>query len=85
MTIARCTRLPAFCQVSRCLLLPLGRIVIVLAVFVFAVVLALRGHSPEAITGPVLALVAIVVAAADRLVGVQHVQHVPHGSALPTP
>jgi hypothetical protein len=43
----------------------------VLAVLVLAVVFALRGYSPEAITGPALVLVAGVIAAADRLVGAQ--------------
>jgi hypothetical protein len=48
------------------------RTVIVLAVLVLAVVFALRGYAPEAITGPVLVLVAGAIAAADRLVvGVQ--------------
>lgn len=83
MTIARCSRPPASCQVSPCCpLLSIGRIVIVLAVFVLAVVLALRGYSPVAITGPMMVLVAVAVAAADRLVVVQRVRPV---SALPTP
>ncbi len=83
MIISRCSRLPACCQGFRCCpLLSIGRIVILLAIFVYAVVLVLRGYSPGAITGPVLVLVAVAVAAADQLVGVQRVRPV---SALPTP
>ncbi|MGH3961706.1 MAG: hypothetical protein ACRDRY_00370 [Pseudonocardiaceae bacterium] len=82
MIIARCLGLPVPCRRScGCLLLSTCRIVIVLAVLVLAVVLALRGYPPEAITGPVLVLVVGAVAAADRLVGVQRVQTV---SASPT-
>lgn len=44
--------------------------VVVLVVVVLAVVLALRGYPPKAITGPVLVLVGGAVAAVDRLVGV---------------
>lgn len=83
MIIARCSRPPASCHVSPCCpLLSIGRIVIALAIFVLAVVLARRGYSPGAITGPVLVLVTVAVAAADRLIGVQRVRPV---SALPTP
>jgi hypothetical protein len=51
-------------------LLSICRVVVVLVVVVLAVVLALRGYPPKAITGPVLVLVGGAVAAVDRLVGV---------------
>jgi hypothetical protein len=51
-----------------------------LVVLILAVLFALRGYAPEAIIGPVLALVAGAVATIDRLVGVQRVRPV---SALP--
>ena len=71
------------CHVSPCCpMMSIGHIVVVLAVFVLAVVLALRGYTPGAITGPLLVLVAVSVEAADQLVGVQQVRPV---SALPTP
>jgi hypothetical protein len=41
-------------------------------VLILAAILALRGYTPGAITGPVLMLVAGAVTAAGRLVGVQH-------------
>jgi hypothetical protein len=72
MIIACCLRLPVSCRGPRCWPpLSICRTVIVLAVLVLAVVFALRGYSPEAITGPALVLVAGVIAAADRLVGAQ--------------
>ncbi|MGH3934362.1 MAG: hypothetical protein ACRDS1_05200 [Pseudonocardiaceae bacterium] len=83
MITIRCSTLPISCRASRCCpLLSICRIVVVLAVLVLAVVLALRGYAPAAITGPVLVLVAGAVAAADRLIGVQRVRPV---SALPAP
>jgi hypothetical protein len=81
MIIMRCSTLPVSRQTSRCCpLRSICRIVVVLTVLVLAVVLALRGYAPEAITGPVLVLVAGAVAAADRLVGAQRVRAV---STLP--
>jgi hypothetical protein len=72
MITACCLRLPVSCRGPRCWPpLSICRTVIVLAVLVLAVVFALRGYSPEAITGPALVLVAGVIAAADRLVGAQ--------------
>jgi hypothetical protein len=69
MVIARCSRRP-ICWGSCCgRLLSICRVV-VLVVVVLAVVLALRGYPPKAITGPVLVLVGGAVAAVDRLVGV---------------
>lgn len=83
MTIARCSRPPASCHVSPCCSLPsIGHIVIVLAVFILAVVLALRSYSSGAITSLMMVLVLLAVAAADRLIDVQRVRPV---SALPTP
>lgn len=77
MMIVRCLRLPVSCRRSCCCLpLPICRMVIVLAVLVLAVILALRGYPPGAITGPVLVLVAGAVAAADRLVGLRQVRTV---------
>lgn len=69
MITNRCSTLPVPCRGSPCCppLLPIWRIVVVLAVLVLAVILALRGYPPEAITGPVLVLVAGAVAAADRV------------------
>jgi hypothetical protein len=70
MTIVRCSRLLASYRGSRCCpLLSIGRIVIVLVVLILAVILVVQGYPPEAITGPVLVLLAGAVAAADRLVG----------------
>ena len=80
MVIARCSGLPVSCGLRCCPLLPICRMVMVLVVLVVAVVLALRGYSPEAITGPVLVLLVGAVAAADRLVDVRRVRPV---SALP--
>jgi hypothetical protein len=81
--IARCLRRPACCHGGRCcLLLSICRIVIALAVLILAMVLALRGYPLEAITGPLLVLVAGAVAASDRLVDGQRVRT---GSALPAP
>jgi hypothetical protein len=82
MIIACCSGLPISCRGPRCWPpLSMCRTVIVLAVLVLAVVFALRGYAPEAITGPVLVLVAGAIAAADRLVvGVQRGRAV---SALP--
>lgn len=72
MITACCSGLPVCCRGPRCWPpLLICRTVIVLAVLVLAVVFALRGYSPEAITGPALVLVAGAIAAADRLVGVQ--------------
>jgi len=69
-------REPQYRLVSAC------RIVIVLIVLILAMVLALRGYSPEAITGPVLVLVVGTVGVVDRLVGVQSVQAVSTVPAL---
>lgn len=83
MITVRCLKPPICCRGSCCCCYPLlsiCRIVIVVAVLVLAVVLALRGYPPEAITGPVLVLVAGAVAAVDRLLGVQRVRT---ASALP--
>jgi hypothetical protein len=72
MIIAWCSGLPVSCRGSRCWPpLSICRTVIVLAVLVLAVIFAVRGYAPEAITGPVLVLVAGGIAAADRLVGIQ--------------
>ncbi len=81
MDIAPRSLLPGSCRESRCCpLLWVCRVVIVLAVLILAVVLALRGYPPEAITGPVLVLVAGAVTAANRLAGAQH-----RRSATPKP
>lgn len=65
-----CSTLPASCRTPRCCspLLSICRIVVVLAALVLAVILALRGHPPQAITAPALVLVAGAAVAADRLV-----------------
>jgi hypothetical protein len=77
MTIARGSCPLASYRGSRCCpLLSIGRIVIVLAVLILAVVLAVQGYPPETITGPVLALVAGAVAAADRLIGMERMRSV---------
>ncbi len=83
MIIVRCLKLPDSCRRLRYrLLLPICRIVIVLAVLVLAVVLALRSYPPGSIIGLVLVLITVAITAADRLVGVQRVHTV---SALPAP
>lgn len=71
MITARCSTLSLCYRGPRYPLLSTRCIVIVLAMLVLAVVLALRGYSPQAITGPVLVLVVGTVAAAERLIGVQ--------------
>jgi hypothetical protein len=79
--VERLSLLPVFCG-SRCWPLVVCRVVLVLVILVLAVVLALRGYAPGAITGGVLVLVEGAVAVADRLVGSQCVRSV---SALPAP
>jgi len=63
-------------------LLSACRIVVVLTVLALAVVLAVRGYPPEAITGPIVVLVAGTVAAADRLVGMPRTRPVSPQAAL---
>jgi hypothetical protein len=71
-----------FCRGSCCCpLLWICRVVVVLAVLIFAVILAVRGYPPGAITGPVLMLVAGAVTAAGRLVGAQHERSITTTSA----
>lgn len=73
MDITRRLLLPDSCHWSCCCpLLWICRVVVVIAVLILAVVFALRGYPPEAITGPMLVLVAGAVTAAGRLVGAQH-------------
>jgi len=72
MVTTRCLSFPIPYRGSYCYPLLSGcRIVVVLAVLVLAVVLTLRGYPPEAITGPILVLVAGTVAATDRLFGLE--------------
>lgn len=83
MITTYCLRLPVCCRGPRCWPpLSICRTLIVLVVLVLAVVFALRGYSPEAITGPALVLVVGVIAAADRLVGAQQARP---ALALPSP
>jgi hypothetical protein len=80
MISTRLSSLPVSCGSWCYPLLSIFRMVIMLVVLILAVLFALRGYAPEAIIGPVLALVAGAVATIDRLVGVQRVRPV---SALP--
>ena len=66
-----------------CPMLWICRVVVVLAVLVLAVVLALHGYPPAAITGPVLVLAVGAVGAANRLAGnhaVEPHRARPHGA-----
>lgn len=84
MVIVRCLSLPTLptYRGSRCCSWPsIGRIVVVVTVFVVAAVLAVKGYPPDEITGEMLVLVAGAIAAADRLVSVDPVQP---ACALPT-
>ena len=80
MITVRCSTLSLYYRGPRYLLVPACRIVIVLAVVVLAMVLVVRGYSPESITGPVLVLMGGAIAVAERFNGVQGVQAV-----APTP
>lgn len=82
MITVRCSTLSLHYCGSRYLLVPTCRIVIVLAVVVLAVVLVVRGYSPEAITGPVLVLGGGAVAVAEQFSGVQGVQAVSPAPSL---
>ena len=72
MVIAQCLLLPAYHRPRCCPLPSIGRIVIVISVLVVAAVLAVKGYSPDEITGPMLVLVAGAVTAADPLAGTGH-------------
>jgi hypothetical protein len=76
MIIARYLRLSDYRRSRCCPLLLIGRLVIVLIVLVVVAVFAVKGYPPEEITGLMLVLVAGVVSAADRLIGVGHVRAV---------
>lgn len=76
MITVRCLTLSHPYRGSRYPLLSTCRIVVVLTVLALAVVFALQGYSPEAITGPMLVLVTGAVAASDRLVAIGHTRPV---------
>lgn len=63
-----CLTLPGVLPLPRCCspVLSICRMVVVLAALVLAVILALRGHPPQVITGPALVLLAGAAAAAER-------------------
>lgn len=63
-----CSTLPGVLPLPRCCspVLSPCRIVVVLPALVLVVILALRGHPPQAITGLVLVLLAGAAAAAER-------------------